>query len=86
MKFGFMSENRISGNGYRFNLNVFVKICQDLLRCISRIILDRSGRSRSSVKPVFLEIFQNSQENTCARVSILINKFIEIEALAQVFL
>ena len=45
MKFGFMSENRISGNGYRFNLNVFVKICQDLLRCISRIILDRSGRS-----------------------------------------
>ena len=45
MKFGFMSENRISGNGYRFNLNVFVKICQDLLSCISRIILDRSGRS-----------------------------------------
>ena len=45
MKFGFMSENRISGNGYRFNLNVFVKICQDLLRWISRIILDRSGRS-----------------------------------------
>ena len=41
---------------------------------------------RSSVKPVFLEIFQNSQENICARVSILINKFIEIEALVQVFL
>ena len=27
---------------------------------------------RSSVKKVFLEILQNSQENTCARVSILI--------------
>ena len=44
MKFGFMTENRISGNGYRFNLNVFVKICQDLLRCISRILLVRNGR------------------------------------------
>ena len=27
---------------------------------------------RSSVKKVFLKIFQNSQENTCARVSFLI--------------
>ena len=36
-----------------------------------------------SVKTVFLEISQNSQENTYARVSILIN-FIKIEALAHV--
>ena len=28
---------------------------------------------RCSVKKVFLEISQNSQENTCARVSFLIN-------------
>ena len=42
---------------------------------------------RCSVKKVFLEILQNSQENTCARVSIFIKlqAFIKIEALAQVF-
>ena len=34
---------------------------------------------RCSVKKVFLEILQNSQENTCARV------FIKKETLAQVF-
>ena len=39
---------------------------------------------RCSVKKVFLEISQNSQENTCARVSFLI-KFIKKETLAQVF-
>ena len=32
----------------------------------------RSNHLRSSIKKVFLEISQNSQENTCARVSILI--------------
>ena len=36
-----------------------------------------------SVKKVFLEISQNLQENTCARVSFLIN-FIKKETLAQV--
>ena len=46
---------------------------------------------RCSVKNVFLEISQNSQENTCARVSILIKlqaeacKFIKKETQAQVF-
>ena len=44
-----------------------------------------------SVKKVFLEISQNSQENTCARVSFLIKlqvsacNFIKKETLAQVF-
>ena len=38
-----------------------------------------------SVKKVFLEILQNSQENTCARVSFLICNFIKKETLAQVF-
>ena len=40
-----------------------------------------------SVKKVFLEISQNSSENTCARVSILIKlqPFMKIETLAQVF-
>ena len=39
---------------------------------------------RCSVKKVFLEISQNSRENTCARVSFLINS-IKKETLAQVF-
>ena len=34
---------------------------------------NRSSHWRCSVKKVFLEISQNSQENTCARVSFLIN-------------
>ena len=40
-----------------------------------------------SVKKVFLEILQNSQENTCARVSFLSSacNFIKQEILAQVF-
>ena len=46
---------------------------------------------RCSVKKLFLEISQNSQENTCARVSFLIKlqasacNFIKKETLAQVF-
>ena len=44
-----------------------------------------------SVKKVFLQILQNSQENTCARVSFLIEfqaqayNFIKNETLAQMF-
>ena len=44
-----------------------------------------------SVKKVFLEILQNSQENTCVRVSFLIKcrpeacNFIKKETLAEVF-
>ena len=43
-----------------------------------------------SVKKVFLKVSQNSQKNTCARVSFLIKlqtsgNFIKKEALAQVF-
>ena len=41
---------------------------------------------RCSVEKVFLEISQNSQENTCARVSFLkACNFIKNETLAQVF-
>ena len=43
---------------------------------------------RCSIKKVFLEISQNAQENTCARVSFLIKlacNFIKNEASAQVF-
>ena len=41
-------------------------------------------RVRSSLPEVFLEISQDSQENTCARDSVLIN-FIKKESLVQVF-
>ena len=41
--------------------------------------------SSGSVRKVFLEIFENSQENTCARVSFLItSNFIKEETLTQV--
>ena len=46
---------------------------------------------RCFIKTVLLEISQNSQENTCARVSFLIklqtkaNNFIEKETLKQIF-
>ena len=44
---------------------------------------------RCFVKKVFLEILQNSQENTCAKVSFLIKpqacNFIKKETLTQVF-
>ena len=44
---------------------------------------------RCSAKKVFLEISQNSQENICARVSLLVKlqraTFIKREILAQVF-
>ena len=52
---------------------------------------DRSSHRRCSAKKVFLEISQNSQEKTCARVSFLINSrlqacnFIKKETLAMVF-
>ena len=51
----------------------------------SREVLEKSEAvvQSCSVKKVFLEVSQNSQENTCARVSFLCN-FI-IETLAQVF-
>ena len=42
---------------------------------------------RCSAEKVFLEVLQNSQENTCARVSFLINacNFFKKETLTQVF-
>ena len=60
-----------------------------ILPCIS--ILTEAVAQRCYVKNVFLEISQNSQENTCARVSVLIKlqasglHFIKIETLGQVF-
>ena len=39
----------------------------------STVLITKAGIQRCFVKKVFLEILQNSQENTCARVSFLIN-------------
>ena len=52
--------------------------------------LSRSSHQVCSVRKGFLEILQNSQENTCARVSFLIKlqaacNFIKKETLPQVF-
>ena len=50
----------------------------------------RSSHERCSIKKLFLKISQSSQENTCSRVSFLINlqaeacNFIKKEILAQV--
>ena len=55
------------------------------------ITLPRSSRPVMFCKKVFLEISQNSQGNTCARVSFLIKlqaeacNFIKEETLAHVF-
>ena len=51
---------------------------------------EEAATRRFLYKKVFLEISQNSQENTCARVSFLIKlqaacNFIKKETLAQVF-
>ena len=71
----------------------------ELRKLYARVFMDkwiinprrtRSSHQRCSMKKVFLEISQNSQENTCARVSFLIKlqpqdcNFIEKETLAQV--
>ena len=47
----------------------------------------RSSRPEVFCKKVFLKFSQNSQENTCVRVSFLIkfNKVVKKETLAQVF-
>ena len=52
-----------------------------------KIVATEAVAQRCSVKKVFLEILQNSQENTCARVSFLIKLQATLlkEALAQEF-
>ena len=56
----------------------------------TRFCRGRSSHQRCSIKKVFLEISQNSQESTCARVSFLLKRlwlwdFIKKETLTQVF-
>ena len=68
--------------------------CQSTLKCFATEYnyIIRSSHQRCSVRKMFLEISQNSRENTCARVSFLIKlqvevrcNFIKKENLALVF-
>ena len=46
----------------------------DLLACLlKKFVTSRSSRPDVFFKNVFLEISQNSQENTCSRASFLVN-------------
>ena len=72
-----------------------VKMYNKIQRFIKQLLcVQDNGRScqrRFSIKNVFLKISQNSQENTCARVSFWIKlqtsscNFIKKETLTQVF-
>ena len=74
-------------SNFIFIISIFAK---NRLNHMSLFFLEAVAQ-RCSVKKVFLEISQNSQENTCARVSFLIKlralacNFIKKETLGQVF-
>ena len=68
---------------------LFDSVYQNTKKNIEALV--RSSHRRCSIKKVFLEISQNSQENTCPTASFLINlqaktcSFIKKETLAQMF-
>ena len=47
------------------------RIKKEVLDCYNNLVTVRSSRPEVVCKKVFLEISQNSQENSCARVSFL---------------
>ena len=69
--------NRKVGNRSLFSVNAHY-LEQKTLNlnhdCVFKALIENqeAGVQRYSVKKVFLEISQNSQENTCAKVSFLI--------------
>ena len=70
------------------HLRIYTNVLVILLYELDKIVKLWKTHTRScgtcSVRKVFLEILQNSQENTCARVSFLIKlQAIKIETLAQ---
>ena len=68
---------------------VLITILQDLLCSVSFHTEHRSSHRRCSIKICVPKISQNSQENTCARVSFLIKlqacNFVKKETMVQVF-
>ena len=73
------------------SLMLFIPVLHILLYLFSMSKRIEEVTWRCSIKKVFLEISQNSQENNCAKVSFLINlqasacNFIKKETLAEVF-
>ena len=71
-------QGNYSGNIKTSNVNEFeedINMFLDSVMLIKKMNLlqPEAVAQRCSVKMVFLEILQSSQENTCARVSFLIN-------------
>ena len=70
---------------------LWCNICSDKAPSYTVDPTFRSSQRSWSIKKVFLKISQNSQQNTCAKVSFLIKlqasvcNFIEKEALEQIF-
>ena len=59
-------------NRIRLSLSAVNRMKIKRLICNGTIFKSEAVAQRCSVKKVFLEILQNLQENTCARVSLLI--------------
>ena len=58
------------------SLHSVLTFCVEMTMSESLIIGTEAVAKRCSVKKVFLEISQNSQESTCARVSFFNNSFL----------
>ena len=59
-------------NSLFYKKKIQIQYCRDVLKSNEIDTETRSSHRRCSVKNVFLEISQNSQENTCDRVSFLL--------------
>ena len=72
-------------------MQYFLSFSRFLIFDILLLLWLKAVTNRCSVKKVFLEVLQNSKENTCARSSFLIKlqalacNFIKKETLTQVF-
>ena len=84
--------NKVEGLYFRlqnrcFPLNIVKFLRTPILKNICELLEDLENIWKCSVKMVFLELLQNSQENSCARMSFLIKlqAFSKKEILAQVF-
>ena len=68
-----ITSHLMCANFFMINLNVIITFMLQLFNNNRETMLHAEAVVQScSVKKVFLEISQNSQENTCARISFLI--------------
>ena len=63
----FLFDDKVRMTGGRRNLSSGFQIIDTFI--LIDLLLSEAAAQRCSVKQVFLEISQNSQENTCARAS-----------------